>query len=745
MSMVPKVVPTWVTAGGVLLGVAAMFSAGGGDLHAQRTGTIHGGRGITLPPPPATPILPVIDQYQVKTAIECGQPPCPEEKAVSEKITIVDNYRWLERDHDPAVRRWIQAQTDYTQRYLSQVTNRPAIVKQLTALMDVDTETTLPIVEKDVYFFEKRLAGQSQASIYMRGGLHGADQLLVDASNLSADQNSSLGLQEASRDAKLVVYSIRVGGADEETIHIRDVATKQDLPDALPQARYFEVSLAPKNKGLYYSIYTPTGTRVSYHAFGTPVSADKAIFGDEYKGRKLGPLDLTSVGVSQNQRYLVLHISHGVPATQEDILVKDLRQPDSDWQQVIYGIKSRFSGRVVDDAVYVKTDYKAPNSRIIRVEIGHPEESAWQTIVPEGTHVIDGFSVTGRHLFVTKLVDVKTQTGIYKLDGKQTGSLTYPGIGTGSPVFGKINGKIGFYAFQSLNQPPTTYSYDTSNGKSEVFFAERVPFESSQYEIQQVFYRSKDGTRVPMFIVGKKGLPRDGSVPTLMTAYGGFNLGMTPEWNPEYAWWLQQGGYFALPNLRGGSEYGEAWHKAGMFQHKQNVFDDFYAAAEYLIQNHYTTAKLLAIRGRSNGGLLMGAAMTQRPDLFGAIWCGFPLLDMLRYQNFLIGRFWTTEYGSSENPEQFNYIRQYSPYQNVRAGADYPAIMFFSGDSDTRVAPLHARKMTAAMQAASASGRPILLHYELKAGHSSGVSVKQLVGDYADEMAFLWNETAGKK
>ena len=300
---------------------------------------------------------------------------------------------------------------------------------------------------------------------------------------------------------------------------------------------------------------------------------------------------------------------------------------------------------------------------------------------------------------------------------------------------------FGFYSFESLNQPPTIYSYDTANKKSSVFFAEKVLFISDRYEVRQVFFHSKDGTRVPMFIVGRKGLPRDGSVPTLMTAYGGFNLSMTPEWNPEYAWWLEQGGYFALPNLRGGSEYGEQWHEAGMFEHKQNVFDDFYGAAEYLIANHYTTAKLLAIRGRSNGGLLMGAAMTQRPDLFGAIWCGFPLLDMLRYQNFLVGRFWTTEYGSSENPSQFNYLQKYSPYQNVKAGTKYPAIMFFSGDSDTRVAPLHARKMTAAMQAASGSNRPILLHYELKAGHSSGVSVHQLVDDYADELAFLWNET----
>jgi prolyl oligopeptidase len=271
-----------------------------------------------------------------------------------------------------------------------------------------------------------------------------------------------------------------------------------------------------------------------------------------------------------------------------------------------------------------------------------------------------------------------------------------------------------------------------------------VPFPSEQYEVKQVFYTSKDGTRVPMFISSKKGVKADGNAPALMVAYGGFNISLGATWNTGYAWWMEQGGFYAQPNLRGGGEYGENWHKGGMFEKKQNVFDDFFAAAEYLIANKYTTAARLAIRGRSNGGLLMGAAMTQRPDLFGAIWCGYPLLDMIRFQNFLVGRWWTTEYGSAENPQQFPYLLKYSPYQNVKPGTKYPAIMFNTGDSDTRVDPLHARKMTALMQADTGSNRPILLHYELKAGHSAGVSITQLVSDTADELAFLWNETGGK-
>jgi prolyl oligopeptidase len=717
---------------------------GGSIVMAQQTKTIRAGGGLTLPAPPPTTVSPVTDHYQMDVARPCDHPPCTKEQPATKTVAIVDNYRWLEDDHSPQTRQWIKAQMAYTEDYLSQLKIWPEVARQLTALMNVDTQT-VPLVEKEAYFFEKRIAGESQRSIYMRRGLKGPDELLVDGNKLSKDHNTSVTIWGASSDAKMLLYGVRVGGADQETIHVRDVAAGTDLADVLPSARYFGVSLAPKNKGLYYATYDNTGTHVYYHRFGSPVAGDQMIFGGEYKGRKLGPLDLISASVSENRRYLVLEISHGVPATQEDILVQDLRRPGSNWQQIVYGIHARFSPIVVGDSIYAKTDYKAPSGRIVKIDIAHPDEQSWQTIIPEGANVMDSFTVTGQHLFATRLVDVKTETTVYDLNGHKTGELTYPGIGSGSPVTGRIDQKTGFYTFQSFNQPPTIYSYDTDTGKSAVFFQEKVPFDSSQYEVRQVFYRSKDGTRVPMFIVGRKGLPHNGTVPTLMTAYGGFQVSLTPYWNPEFAWWLQHGGYFALPNLRGGSEYGEKWHQAGMFQNKQNVFDDFYAAAEYLIDNRYTTSKLLAIAGRSNGGLLMGAAMTQRPDLFGAIWCGFPLLDMLRYQHFLVGSFWTTEYGSSANPAQFAYLRKYSPYQNVHKGTKYPAIMFFTGDSDTRVAPLNARKMTAEMQAASGSDRPILLHYELKAGHSSGVSVQQLVNDYADELAFLWNETAGSK
>jgi prolyl oligopeptidase len=336
---------------------------------------------------------------------------------------------------------------------------------------------------------------------------------------------------------------------------------------------------------------------------------------------------------------------------------------------------------------------------------------------------------------------VKTETAVYTLDGKSAGSVEYDGIGSASTLAGRTTDRYGFYSFESFIAPPTVYRLDTVTGKREVFGQPKVPLDSSQYELKQVFYTSKDGTRVPMFIAGKKGLKQDGTERLLMTAYGGFDLSKVPEWKPMYAWWLQEGGWFALPNLRGGGEYGEHWHEQGMFEKKQNVFDDFFAAAEYLIANKYTSPEHFAIMGGSNGGLLMGAAITQRPDLFAAVDCTYPLLDMLRYQKFEQGAHWTTEYGTADSEKQFPYLLKYSPYQNVKAGTAYPAVLFFTGASDTRVDPLHARKMTALLQADSSSARPVLLHYSVSGGHSAGVGVEEKIQDHADQLTFLWTET----
>jgi prolyl oligopeptidase len=690
---------------------------------------VHGRDGITLPNPPVVKTEPVVDEY--KSAAP----------GVPTKIT--DPYRWLEDAHSPETRAYIAAQNAYTAQYFSQVKMLPSVVEEMGKLLKTDF-VSVPTRRGDRYFFAKRLADENQASIDMRVGLHGVDEKLIDAGTLSTDQNTSVDMLDVTEDGSLMAYGVRVGGADEMEVHFLDIASRKETGDVLPNARYYGAAVGPDKAGVYYSKFFPhEGSRVFYHRFGTSLESDVMLLGKEYRGEALGEIDGVGVEVTENGHYLICSIRRGVPAKREDILIKDLHRADSPIVPLVYGIDSRFSVFNVGDTFYVKTNYKAPNGRVLRAGLDNsPNE--WATIIPESKDVLESVKVVGGKMYVLRLKDVKSELKIYSLDGKTQGQIDYPGIGAGSTVYGRVKDTDGFYTFQSIITPPTIFHYDTKTGESEVFYSDKGPFDSTQYEVKQVFYTSKDGTKVPMFIAGKKGLKRDGSERLLMTGYGGFALSETPVWNPEYAWWMQQGGWFALPNLRGGNEYGEVWHKAAMFAGKQNVFDDWFAAAEYLIANKYTTPERFAIRGRSNGGLLMGASMTQRPDLFGAIWCGYPLLDMLRYQMFEMGRTWTTEYGSAENAKDYPYIWKYSPYQNVKAGTRYPAIFFFTGDGDTRVDPMNARKMTPLMQTSTSSGRPILLHYSLKGGHSAGVSQTQLVQDYADEMSFLWTETGTK-
>lgn len=686
---------------------------------------IHGRDGINLPPPPEVKASPVTDTYF--------------------GTKIIDNYRWLEDAKSSETRAFINEENTYTQRYFNQARIRPQVVDELTALEQV-SRWTIPIQRGDDLFFMKRLAGESQAAIYVRHGWAGPastskDQRLVDPARFSRDPNTSVNLLDVSRDGSLVAYEVRQGGADETTIHVFNVKTGKALFDALPSGLYWSVCFTPDGKGLYYARANRQGTLVYEHTLGTfTQQQDELIFGHQFRGEDLGPNDLIFANVTDDSRYLVIKIDRGVPARRVDIVFRDLTKPGSYFEILTWGIDSRFSAIYARGAWYVKTDYKAPNGCILKADPGIMPD-VWQVIVPHGPDAIQDFSIVGNKLYVQRLKDVKPETSVYTLDGKSAGNIAYDGIGSASPVVGRTTDRYGFYGFESFITPRAIYRLDTVTGKRELFAQPKIPFDSSQYELKQVFYKSKDGTRIPMFIAGRKGLKQDGSERLLMTGYGGFNLSITPVWNPAYAWWLAQGGWFALPNLRGGGEYGEQWHEQGMFVKKQNVFDDFFAAAEYLIANKYTSPQHFAITGRSNGGLLMGAAITQRPDLFSAVVCGYPLLDMLRYQKFEQGSHWITEYGSSENEDQFEYLLKYSPYQNVKPGTAYPAVLFFTGDDDTRVDPLHARKMTALLQSASSGGRPILLHYSLSGGHSSGVGVEQQVQDDADQFTFLWTET----
>ncbi|HEX4758064.1 MAG TPA: prolyl oligopeptidase family serine peptidase [Terracidiphilus sp.] len=701
--------------GTLRLGIA-FLAAVGTSLAGQ---TIRGRDGISLPAPPAVDSAPVTDSYF--------------------GTKIVDNYRWLEDAKSTETRAFIDAENAYAGRYMKQARIRSQLLDDLDELENVSAAGR-PWQRGESYFYRKRLAGEQQFSIFVRAGWTGKDKRLVDPAQLSTDPNLSVHIEDVSRDGKLLAYSVQQGGADESSVHVVNVTTGKTMEDELPPARYTSLAFAPNGLSLYYARNDKLGSLLYQHVLGTRNSRDALIFGREYRGEPLTREDLFDASVTDDGRYLMVQIYRGVPPKRVDIVFRDLAKPDMPFEELVWGLESRFSAIYARGGWYVKTDYHAPNGCIMKADPGIMPD-AWKTIVPEGSDAIDDWTIVGGKIYLNRLKDVKTETSVYSLDGKATGTVDYDGIGSPSKLDGRTIDRYGYFEFQSFIMPPTLYRLDTVTGKRDVFFQPKVPFDSTKYEIKQVFFQSKDGTKVPMFIAGKKGLKQDGSERLLMTGYGGFNLSILPAWNPQYAWWMEQGGWFALPNLRGGGEYGQHWHEQAMFEKKQNVFDDFFAAAEYLIANKYTSSQHFAITGRSNGGLLMGAAITQRPELFSAVLCGYPLLDMLRYQKFLVGSYWVTEYGSSDKEKQFPYLLKYSPYQNVKPGTAYPAVLFFTGDSDTRVDPLHARKMTALLQATSTSGRPVLLHYSLAGGHSAGVSVDQQIQDDADQLTFLWTET----
>jgi len=683
--------------------------------------TIRSRGGFTLPPPPQAAAQPVVDNY------------------FGTKIT--DNYRWLEDDKSPETRAFIDAENTYTDRYMKLARVRPQVVEDLDALEQV-AQWSLPIQRADNYYFVKRLPGEQQASIYIRRGWTGKDQRLVDPAVFSRDPNTSVDLADVSRDGTLVAYEVRQGGADETSVRVYNIKTNKVLEDTLPNALYTSVTFTPDGTGIYYTRTNRQGTLLYLHVLGKRNFEDKLIFGREFHGEPLGPNDLFSAEITDDGHYLVVTIRRGVPARRVDIVFRDLKTPGAYFDILVWDMEARFTAIYARNAWYVETDYKAPMGCILRADPGILPD-VWTKIVPESQEPIQDFSIVGGRLYVNRLADVRTETSVYTIDGKPSGAVEYSGFGaaTTSAIAGRTIDRYGFFRAESFIHPPIIERIDTVTGKLDTFAQPKVPFAPDQFEIRQVFYTSKDGTRIPMFIAGKKGLKQDGTERLLMTGYGGFNISMTSRWNPAYAWWMQQGGWLALPNLRGGGEYGERWHEQGMFEKKQNVFDDWFAAARYLIDNKYTSPQHLAITGSSNGGLLMGAAITQHPELFSAVVCGYPLLDMLRYQKFEQGSHWITEYGSSDDEAQFRYLLKYSPYQNVKAHTSYPAILLFTGDSDTRVDPLHARKMTALLQASSSSGRPILLRYSLAGGHSGGVSTEQHIQDDADQLTLMWTET----
>ena len=643
-------------------------------------------------------------------------------------VTITDPYRWLEDQNSPETRKWIDEQNAYTHSIIDHYPGRDELKEQISSLLRIDTISP-PSHRADRYFFSRRHADQNLNALYVRENGH--DTVLVDPNPMTPDGSISVTSMGVSDDGKLLAFGLRKGGADEVQMTILDVDTKKPLADSFPSARYGGFHFTPDDKALYYSKYTnKVGPRVYYHVLGSDPNNDQELFGSQY-----GPGEIIGTDLTTDGRYLVYVVSHGSAAEQTEVYVQDVKE-HGPVVPLVNDVKAEFNVDLGGDTAFLTTNWDAPNGRIFAVDLKNPAQANWKEVVPEGQYPITGTAAIGGKLFVSSLQDVVPHIRIYDPTGKAEGEVKLPGIGSAG-ISGRWEDNEAFLRFNSFSSPTTIYSYAVPTGKQTVWAKITVPARTDEIETKQVFFRSKDGTRIPMFLVYKKGTKLDGARPTLLTGYGGFRISEMPSFSAMAVLWALKGGVWAVPNLRGGGEYGEAWHQAGMLGNKQNVFDDFAGAAEWLIANKYTNSQKLAIEGASNGGLLVGAAFTQHPDLFRAVICGYPLLDMLRYQNFLVARFWVPEYGSSENAEQFKWLRAYSPYQNVKAGTKYPAIMFVTGDSDTRVAPLHARKMAALVQADTGSDYPVLLHYDTRAGHSGGGAVLKQIDDLTDEYSFV--------
>ncbi len=664
-------------------------------------------------------------------------PPPPETRRddVVETIhgtQIADPYRWLEDQKSPETRAWIDKENEYTKSFLDKVDAKEDIRARYTELLRVD-DVSLPGQAGEKFFFQKRNTDQDLWVICMRKGLNGDDQVLVDPHGMSPDHTTSVGILSYTDNGELLAYYVRKGGEDETAVKIIDTESKAELPDSMPRGRY-EISISPDLKGYYYTKFTEKGPRVYFHSMGTNLESDKLIFGEGYDPVKDISIDLTERG-----KYLIVNVFYGASGDKTDIFIWETgtKKP---FIPVVEGIDAGFFAYEYNDELFIITNWKAPKYRIMHVPVKNVSNGPgkWAELIPEGEGIIEGSStITNGKLLVITLENVNSKARVYDIKGAFQQDLELPSLGTITGVSGRQNSNLLFYSFTSFHIPTTSYLRNMKTGDQKVWSELEVPVNQDEIEVKQVWYTSKDGTKIPMFLVHKKGLELNGNNPTYITAYGGFNISLTADFSETAVIIAENGGVYAVPNLRGGGEFGEEWHKAGMLEKKQNVFDDFYAAAEWLIENKYTNPDKIAIRGGSNGGLLVGAALTQRPELYKAVVCTYPLLDMVRYQQFLVARWWVPEYGSSEDPEQFKYILKYSPYQNVIKGNKYPATLFISGDSDTRVDPLHARKMTALMQYASDGSTPMLLYYDTKAGHSGGGSLTKTIDDATIALSFV--------
>jgi prolyl oligopeptidase len=644
---------------------------------------------------------------------------------------VADPYRWLEDQDSPETRAWIAAEQKCTEAALSNLPGRAQIAKRLGELLHTDSFEA-PVERGGRYFFRNRLAGQDLFLLYVRRGLSAPDEVLIDPLPWSPDHSASVTLENISRDGKFVFYGRRDGGQDEITPRVLEVDAKKTLPDAFPSGLYFALEPTPDNKALYYVRKTADGPRAFYHRMGDDPAKDAVIF-----GKDLGKEKILNVQLSEDGTYLTYLVVYGSGSEKTEIYIQNVKE-NGPVLTAVNDEKSLFIPTYAGDRLFILTNWKAPQWRVFSTSLATPQRAHWSELIPEGTVHLETIAASGGKLIGQYTHNATSELKVFDSSGKVQSSIVLPSHGSVGATSGRWESPELFFSFESFNFVPAIYRYDVKQAKAEVWARNNVQLDSSALEIEQVWYSSKDKTRIPMFLFHKKGITQDGSNPVLLTGYGGFDVSNTPYYWPLAIAWVEHGGILAEANLRGGGEFGEEWHRAGMFEKKQNVFDDFLAAAEFLIAGKYTTQPRLAIMGGSNGGLLVGAALTQRPDLFQAVVCVYPLLDMLRFQKFLEGPYWVPEYGSAENPEQFPYLYKYSPYHNVVEGTKYPSTLFVTGDGDTRVAPLHARKMCARLQAATGSDHPILLLYDTKSGHSGGRPISKTIEEYTDILSFLF-------
>jgi len=654
---------------------------------------------------------------------------------------VEDPYRWLEDDNSPETAEWVKAQNQLTFGYLAKLPYRDQIKTRLTELWDYPKYGT-PFKEAGKYFFYKNNGLQNQSVLYTTNDLAAEPTVLLDPNTLSNDGTAALTSVEVSNDGKYLMYQIAKSGSDWNEIFVKNIETGEMFPDHIVWVKFSGINWC--NDGFFYSAYDKpeAGSELSkanefqkvyFHKLGTEQAADQLIVSDQNN-----PKRMFGAGLTDDKRFLLISKSEGTSGNALDF--KDLSKKNNGFVSLMDSYKYEFNPvENIGDDLFVLTNYKAPKYRLVRINTTKPEETNWVDIIPEKKDVLESVRLIAGKLVVNYMTDAHNKTEVYSYDGVLDHEIQLPGIGTVSAFSGKKEETIAYYSYTSFNTPGEIYKYDFTTKKSSLYFRPEVKFNPDDFDVKQEFYTSKDGTKVPMFIVHKKGLELNGKNSTLLYAYGGFNISLTPAFSASRIVFLENGGVYAMANLRGGGEYGEEWHKAGTKMQKQNVFDDFISAAEYLISQKYTSSEKLAIQGGSNGGLLIGTVTNQRPDLFRVALPAVGVMDMLRFHKFTIGWAWADDYGTSDdNAEMFNYLYKYSPYHNIKKGTTYPAILATTADHDDRVVPAHTFKYMARMQEYNAGKLPVLVRIDTKAGHGAGKPTAKVIEEYTDLWAFVF-------